>query len=213
MADFRTALAAVALGAATLGAAGACDGGAAGSADARASAASGGTATAPAGGLDPNAPEVSEQGDIPDNQAYVGYTPASGEYTVRVPEGWSRVDQPNTVTFTDKLNTVRVDLAARAVAPTEADVHTEIATLGAGKPGFSAGTVTTVRRKAGSAVLASYRIDAPPNSVTGKVINDDVERYEFWHNGQLVTLTLSGPHGADNVDPWRLITDSVTWNR
>jgi hypothetical protein len=26
-----------------------------------------------------------------------------------------------------------------------------------------------------------------------------------------VVLTLSGPKGADNVDPWRKITDSLWW--
>ncbi|MDT7564604.1 MAG: hypothetical protein QOG76_3228, partial [Pseudonocardiales bacterium] len=24
-------------------------------------------------------------------------------------------------------------------------------------------------------------------------------------------LTLSGPKGADNVDPWRKVTDSLRW--
>jgi hypothetical protein len=26
-------------------------------------------------------------------------------------------------------------------------------------------------------------------------------------------LTLSGPKGADNVDPWRKITDSLRWQQ
>jgi len=25
-------------------------------------------------------------------------------------------------------------------------------------------------------------------------------------------LTLSGPVGADNVDPWRIVTDSLAWS-
>ena len=36
-------------------------------------------------------------------------------------------------------------------------------------------------------------------------------RYEFFRNGQTVALTLAGPLGADNVDPWRHITDSFRW--
>jgi hypothetical protein len=39
-----------------------------------------------------------------------------------------------------------------------------------------------------------------------------VERYEFFRNGHTVTLTLAGPVGADNVDPWRRITDSFAWS-
>ena len=34
----------------------------------------------------------------------------------------------------------------------------------------------------------------------------------FFHSGRAVVLTLSGPKGADNVDPWRLVTDSLQWS-
>jgi hypothetical protein len=43
------------------------------------------------------------------------------------------------------------------------------------------------------------------------VVRDDVERYEFWRGDHEVVLTLSAPHGADNVDPWRTVTDSFRW--
>jgi hypothetical protein len=32
------------------------------------------------------------------------------------------------------------------------------------------------------------------------------------HDGREVVLTLSGPKGADNVDPWRIVTDSLRWS-
>ena len=47
--------------------------------------------------------------------------------------------------------------------------------------------------------------------MTGKGGTDAVERYVFFHKGRDVILTLSGPKGADNVDPWKLVTDSVRW--
>ena len=47
--------------------------------------------------------------------------------------------------------------------------------------------------------------------MTGKRGRDAVERYVFFHKGRDVILTLSGPVGADNVDPWKLVTDSVRW--
>jgi hypothetical protein len=47
--------------------------------------------------------------------------------------------------------------------------------------------------------------------VTGKTGTDAIERYEFWRDGREVILTLSGPVGADNVDPWRTITESLQW--
>jgi hypothetical protein len=38
-----------------------------------------------------------------------------------------------------------------------------------------------------------------------------VERYEFWRAGREVVLTLAGPVDADNVDPWRTVSDSLRW--
>jgi len=52
---------------------------------------------------------------------------------------------------------------------------------------------------------------APPDPVTGKTVTDSVERYVFTHGGRTAVLTLSGPRGADNVDPWRIVTDSLRW--
>ena len=68
-----------------------------------------------------------------------------------------------------------------------------------------------MKRPAGSAYRAVYRVDGQPDPVTGKTVNNDVEQYTFWRNGTQVDLRLSGPHGADNVDPWKIITDSFRW--
>ena len=159
----------------------------------------------------PNLPEVNAQGDIPDNQQYVAYTAPGNAYTVKVPEGWARTTGPATATFTDKLNSIRVDVTSRPSAPTPASIKAAVAALGTKAGHFAAGPVKTVTRKGGAGVVAFYRADAAPDAVTGKVVNDDIERYEFWKNGTLVTLTLAGPHGADNVDPWRIVTDSFRW--
>jgi hypothetical protein len=37
--------------------------------------------------------------------------------------------------------------------------------------------------------------------------------HEFWHAGRQVRLTLSGPAGADDADPWNLVSDSLRWRR
>jgi hypothetical protein len=42
---------------------------------------------------------------------------------------------------------------------------------------------------------------------------DSVERYEFYQNGVEGIVTVSGPAGADNVDPWRTVTGSFRWLR
>ena len=154
------------------------------------------------------APEVSPAGDIPDNQAYVPYALPGAGVTVKVPEGWSRSSAGGAVTFTDKLNAIRVQSAPAQAAPTVGAVRrTEQSRVGA------AVRVSSVRRRAGTAIRATYLADAKANAVTGKAGKDAVERYVFFHRGRDVILTLSGPKGADNVDPWKIVTDSVRFTR
>lgn len=162
----------------------------------------------------PPAHEANPAGDIPDNQAFVDYTAPGARFAVKVPEGWARTTQGTATVFTDKLNTIRIDSTAAAAAPTVQSASADtVQVLRASTPGFQAGDVRGVSRAAGDAILITYRADSPPDPVTGKTVVDDVEQYLFFHNGTLVTLTLSGPQGADNVDPWRIVTDSLRWTR
>ena len=161
-----------------------------------------------------SAPEVNPPGDIPDNQAYVAYAPPGGGFSVKVPEGWSRSTAGGAVVFTDKLNAIRLETKAAQVPLTARDARqTELPKLASSVSGFHPGNVTTVARKAGTAVRMTYLAKANPDPVTGKAGVDAVERYVFFHNGKDVILTLSGPKGADNVDPWKIVSDSVTWSR
>jgi hypothetical protein len=151
----------------------------------------------------PNAKEVSPAGDIPDNQAYVAYAPPGTGFSVKVPEGWSRTAAGGTTSFTDKLNTVRLEEITAQRAPTAS----------AARRSVPSGKVSTVKRTAGTAIRITYLAQGKPDPVTGKTRTDAVERYLFFHNGREAILTLSGPKGADNVDPWRIITDSLRWTR
>lgn len=163
--------------------------------------------SAPASG----APEVNAAGDIPDTQAFVAYTPSAGGFGLKVPEGWARTDDAGGVTFTDKFNTVRLTTLDAPSAPTVASAQGELAAIRSASANYEAGKVSSLSRTAGTGVLITYRADSAANAVTGKVIRLDVERYEFWKAGKMVVLTLSGPKGADNVDPWRTVTDSLRW--
>jgi len=167
----------------------------------------------PAGGVDPNAPEINPAGYIPDNQVFVAYSPPSGGFSVKVPEGWARSEQGGAVVFTDNLNSIRMETVSVASAPTVASAQQgEVPAITVAVRNFASGRVTVVTRKAGQAVLITYRADSNPDAVTGKVRRLDVERYEFWRNGTEALLTLSAPQGADNVDPWRIVTDSLRWS-
>jgi hypothetical protein len=146
--------------------------------------------------------EVNPAGDIPDDQAFVRYTPPAAGFSVEVPEGWSRTVKGGAVTFTDKLNAIRIESAPAQAAPTRRELQA-----------FRKGTIDTVTRKAGTGLRSRYVVAARPNAVTGADGQDAVERYVFFHDGRDAILTLSGPKGADNVDPWKIVTDSLRWSR
>jgi hypothetical protein len=156
--------------------------------------------------------ETNPPGDIPDNQAFVPY--AGSGFTVRIPEGWARSSSGSVVVFSDKYNSISISAAPAAHAPTPATVRAgDLPKIRLASKGFVAGTVTTVQRRAGAAVLATYHAYSAVNPVTGKVANEAVERYTFWRAGRSVTLTLAAPVGSDNVDPWRKVTDSFAWTK
>lgn len=166
--------------------------------------------SSPAAGS-PTAPEVSPAGDIPDNQAFVEYAPAGAGFAVKVPEGWAQTADGAAAVFTDKLNSIRVEAVPASAAPTIASVTANELPAIQSAAGFKLGQVTSVTRPAGNGVLATYLVESAPDPVTGKTVTDAVERYSFFKNGNEVILTLSGPKSADNVDPWKTVTDSLRW--
>ncbi len=159
----------------------------------------------------PAGPEVNSAGDIPDSQVFITYRSGQG-YAIKVPEGWARSEQPGSVRFSDKYNTVRIDMSARAAAPTVAEVRTEMAaTLKQQSKAFKIVEVRSATLPAGKAVIARFLAESEPNPVTGKAIRLDNENIYLWRAGQQAVITLSAPTGADNVDQWRLMANSFAW--
>lgn len=168
------------------------------------------------GGQNDAAPtESNPPGDIPDNQVYVTHRPTGRSFTgftVKVPEGWARTDQGSTTVFTDKLNTVKITAVSASSTPTIGSVtNTVVPQLRSQVSKFAAPEVSEVTRHAGRVVLLTYQGDSVKDPVTGKVVRDAFERYAFHRAGHEVDLTLSGPVKADNVDPWRIVSDSFAW--
>ncbi|MCU1497624.1 MAG: lipoprotein [Acidimicrobiales bacterium] len=204
---YRTlALAALATAVLTLSACG----GSGGSAGSRPAPGSGATTVA-AGAADPNAPEVVEPGDIPDDQVFVTYTPPGASFSVKVPEGWARSTSGGVVTFTDKYNSIEIR-SRRGAEPSVASVRASGLADVSADPTFHLLDVAKITRTPGTGIRATYTIGSAPNAVTGKKALLAVERYEFGRGGTVAELTLSGAKGADNVDPWRMVSDSVTWS-
>ncbi|GAA2076434.1 lipoprotein [Actinomadura alba] len=158
----------------------------------------------------PHETESNPPGDIPDDTQYVAFR--SHGYEIKVPEGWARTDLATGASFTDKLNTVRVEVVPAAAAPTPATARAqEVPKIEAAGHNVALQKIETVQRHGGTAVRIRYAADSTPDPVTGKIVRDAVERYEFFSHGQEAVLTLSGPVGADNVDPWRTVSDSFRW--
>ena len=159
----------------------------------------------------PVAPEKNPPGDIPDNQVFNEHRSPLG-FKIKVPEGWARRESADGVTFNDKYNTIALLTSQRVDAVTMANVKQEdVSELEKTGKAVRVTAVKSVKLPAGSAVVVSYRSNSEPNPVTEKAVREENERYFFWQNGKLVTLTLSSPYGADNADQWDLMSKSIRW--
>jgi hypothetical protein len=156
------------------------------------------------------AQDATPAGDIPDNQAYVAYKAPTLHYQVKVPEGWSRQTTGAATSFADKLNSITLSERSASAAPSVATGQTELKRV-ASLAGFKPGKVSIVRRNAGTAVRVTYEARGPQDPVTGRSRTRAFERYEFFHKGRVAVVRVAGAKGADNVDPWRKVTDSLRW--
>lgn len=155
--------------------------------------------------------ESNPPGDIPDNLAFVSYSNKAGGYSFTHPEGWVQKGKGTQVLFTDKLNGVVVDSLKASKAPTTSSAKSaEIARLQSSVPAFELRDITAVTVPGGQGVRIVFRRNSEPNSVTGKVLRDEVEEYLIYNAGRLVRMDLYGPVGADNVDAYRTMSQSLT---
>jgi hypothetical protein len=154
--------------------------------------------------------EKNPPGDIPDNLAFVPYANTAGHFTFRHPEGWSETTRSSQVTFTDKLNGVQVTPGTDATAPTVALAKSrDTASLAGTQAAFELRSVTAVSEPGGSGVHIVYRRNSAPDPVTGRQYRDEVERYELVSNGREIVMELYGPVGADNVDAYKTMVQSL----
>ncbi len=155
------------------------------------------------------APEKNPPGDIPDNQVFVTYNSPDG-FSLKVPEGWSRKAADHGVRFFDKYDEIDATLGTASAAPTAASVRaSEIPDLENAGHAVKVTAVKDVKLAAGPAVRISYLSNSTPNPVTNKQIRLEHERFILVKDGKMFTLDLAAPAGADNVDQWQLISNSL----
>lgn len=134
----------------------------------------------------------------------------AARYSISYPEGWARKGTGTNTTFADKNNIVRI-VVATGPPPTPASVAGELAGLKKSNPTLTFTAPTVVQLKSGPAVKARYTTRSAPNPVTGKSVLLVVDRYELGHAGKRATIDLGTARGVDNVDAYRMISDSFRW--
>jgi len=163
--------------------------------------------TSAAGALQAEA-NATAAGDIPDNQVFLVFRDSSAGYSVKYPEGWAQQGSGDTVTFRDKNNVIRAVVSAGA-AWSPGSVRADLRGLtGARVQGLPQAITLSGR----PALKVVYRTVSAPNPVTGKRVTLSVDRYYVWTQGRRAVLDLGAPVGVDNVDAYRLISESFRWN-
>jgi hypothetical protein len=158
------------------------------------------------------AAEKNPPGDIPDNQIFLKYASAAGGYSLKVPEGWARIENGADVSFTDKYNSVKVAVTSAAVPPTAKNVlEGPLADLAKSGRAVKVKSVREMKLPGGPVVLVKYDSDSEQNPVTNKMLRLENEAYVFSKDGRVAILTVSAPRGADNVDQWKLMSESFAW--
>jgi hypothetical protein len=166
----------------------------------------------PAASERPVAPETNPPGDIPDTQVFVEYVSSAGGYAFRAPEGWARKTVGPDVSFVDKLDGVSVSVSTEAAAPSVASATKEqVVALKASGRAVQVKSVKSVHVRSGPAILVDYGSNSEPDPVTGKQVRLDNHEFLFYRQGKLARLRLWAPVGADNVDQWKLMSDSFRW--
>lgn len=154
-------------------------------------------------------PERNPPGDIPDSQVFIDY--AGNGFSMKVPEGWSRKDTATGAVFSDKYNMIEISTASAAAAPTVESVQKrEAADIASGNHAAKITDIGKVKLNGGSAIRIRYQFNSDPNAVTGKKIRLDCVRYLYFKDGNLVILDMAAPAGADNVDQWLLMANSMS---
>ena len=149
-------------------------------------------------------------GDIPDNQVFLTFRDTGAGYSFKYPEGWAQRGSGRLVNFRDKNNVVRIAVIGGG-SLTRPDVIAEMNRLKASTPSLRFEAPTTVNLNGAAAVKVVYTTRSAPNAVTGKRVTLTVDRYFVPGTGKHAVIDLGTPQGVDNVDAYRLMSESFRW--
>lgn len=149
-------------------------------------------------------------GDIPDNQVFLTFRNGAEGYAMKYPEGWAQRGSGARVTFQDKNNLVRVEVA-KGSAVTVSGARAELTRLKQGTPSLSFERPTQMMAGGKQVVKVVYSTESAPNPITGKRVTLVVDRYYVPGASKHAVVDLGTPQGVDNVDAYRLMIESFQW--
>lgn len=129
---------------------------------------------------------------------------------MKYPEGWAQRGSDARVTFQDKNNLVRVEVA-KGAAVTVSGVQAELSRLKQATPSLSFEPPTPMTAGGKRVVKVVYSTESVPNPVTGKRVTLVVDRYYVPGAGKHAVVDLGTPQGVDNIDAYRLMIESFQW--
>ena len=162
----------------------------------------------------PTATEVSASGDVPDNAVFVDYQSKDGGYSVQYVEGWSvKPGDKGGVSITDIDSAEVVELRDAPTGDlTQYVTGTDEPQLQSQVQDYQQNDLKTMTVNNQSVVELTYTSTSAPNAVTDKSQSVVSQRYYIpGPNNRLAILTLTTPDGVDNVDAFRQMLESFTW--
>lgn len=156
--------------------------------------------------------QAAATGDIPDNQAFLLFDNAKAGYSIRYPEGWARKGSGQGVTFQEKANVIHV-VVRKGPAPSETSAGAGVEALRKADPTVQAGEPESLTIKGKPVVKVTYSRMSSADPVTGKRLPLVIDRYEYGNGGKVAVLDMATPEGVDNVDAYRMISESFQWLR
>jgi len=156
-------------------------------------------------------PEISLHANIPDDQVFISFTSPAG-FTISVPEGWMRHDGGRETAFSDEYNRIALSVESALqpfdLAYARSTLAPEIEKMGRA---VRITEIAEIKLRPGRTVKIAYDANSEPNEIANKRVRQENERFYFVKDHRLVTLSLTTPKGADNIDRWRMISSSFRW--
>jgi hypothetical protein len=166
-----------------------------------------GSSTAPSAA---NEAASTSAGDIPDNQQFLTFRNPAAGYSISYPEGWAQSGNGSHVVFVDKGNTITIR-TSKGPQPTTGSVAVQLKQEARSDPCLAAGRPQPMTVGPNRAVKVTFSTKGSQSPVTGQRPMIVVDRYVYSKNGRVAVVDLATPVGVDNVDAYRMISQSFRW--